>query len=314
MRKIYAIIVCVLLIATVFGAASFAIAPKPDKPPGGGGKEKVPADPAIAYSSDSRGRSNNVLGVMNLDGSNKVSIYNANSPTYHKTWSGDGTQIAFRVKRIGSTTLDLWIVDVSVVDGVPQGSNARFLKEDGHHPSWSPVGDEIAAAEEGGKYLRIISSVDGTVLDTLYTPSGSNRVGSPEWSPDGSTIAFKEIVGSGHSIKLIDVNTKTVTTTQIQNWPGIGFIDWANEHDWLAFRGGPDLNSLGLYKYDFDTGEATLLLEDFTEFPTWSSDDSELIYVSGGYVRSLDMNTLTSSKVSKYVYAPDARPTDDPWS
>jgi Tol biopolymer transport system component len=255
---------------------------------------------------------------MNEDGSNKATIYDAGTTIHQKTWSPDGTKIAFRL----GFKSELWVIDVSVVNGEPMGTNARFLRDYGGNPCWSPLGDEIAVTEQG-TYLRIISPTDGSVIDTPYTTSNDKLAKFPAWNLDAEKIAFVESEPNNncglwtYDIMILDVDTRTLTTTVVQNWYLLDTtqLDWANDHNWLAFYGAKDTENVGLFILVLDTNEITCIADSSSYPPTFSHDDSKLIYSSGtlkGMV-SQDLSTGDETKISRWGFWPDARPTDEPW-
>jgi hypothetical protein len=93
----------------------------------GGGGNKPPANPAIATSIDG---TQDTLKVMNADGSNLTTVYNApNVCSFSPSWSplGAGTQI--NPYSIAFSQCTLRVIDVAVVNGVPQGLNAQILAD-----------------------------------------------------------------------------------------------------------------------------------------------------------------------------------------
>ena len=109
------------------------------------------------------------------------------------SWSPDDSKIVFSGTRGGVT--DLYIVDAD-------GKNLRQLTNDKYgdlQPSWSPDGTRIAFATDRGPHtdlaklripkwqIAVIDAATGAV-DVLPDQAGLNL--NPQWSPDGSSIAF----------------------------------------------------------------------------------------------------------------------------
>ncbi len=108
---------------------------------------------------------------------------------YDPTFSPDGTQIAY-FDGMGDHSHSLWVMNAD-------GSNDRLLVDnevtsEGHVFGlvWSPDGERLAfnlRRNQGGIYTV---RADGTGL-TLVAPSGADFFQMPpQWSPDGSRIAF----------------------------------------------------------------------------------------------------------------------------
>jgi Tol biopolymer transport system component len=96
---------------------------------GGGGKPQPPADPAIAY------RIGDSIWVMNDDGSNQAVVLDeAEYPGFEvsgaPSWSPDGASLAFAGHYNTDGTYGIFILDITIVDGVPQGSGFRQIVSD----------------------------------------------------------------------------------------------------------------------------------------------------------------------------------------
>jgi Tol biopolymer transport system component len=269
-KKIVVICVCLFLMATMLGT-SIALAKKP----GGGGKppEEPPADPAIVYRTP-KGR-DTALMVMNADGSNQAVIYQADT-IGNPCWAPDGSAIAFLLLQEDYTE-DLYRIDVSVVNGVPMGSNPTELAQDIEMEiEWSPSGDVIAFENtvNGYKVLQTVPATGGTI-ETIYTAQEGYGIGSFAWSNDASKMA----IGSGSngvgSLLILDLSDGTITTVSGPSTDSKGHFDWARTSDTLVCTSKAGISTIDLTSPS-PTWETLIAGEGLYKMPTWSPDDSQI--------------------------------------
>lgn len=293
-KKLLISLVIVSLIVSM--AIPLVCAKKPPKPP----LEEPPADPAIAYVDEGG------IYVMNADGSNKANVYPYADHLSYPSWSPDGTSIAFIKGGSGGggPDFEVWAVDVEVVDGEVQGTNARMLADsnafDGaacRRPEWSPVGDVIAA--EGiwfygnpGVYLFPSSGLPpGGQAEKIYSGEGLDGAGQVAWRSDGSQMAFWFVDREGDLMVdswmvILDVTqsppvvVKTLLHGQFSDFNG---IDWARIGDELIFSAKPIGGDVRItYRMDIDTGvPIEVVVGGSTGGPAnaaWSPDDSQIVY------------------------------------
>ena len=273
------LVVMALSVLVAFAISETRAGKKKPKPPA------PPADPAIAYvMGTSRGTEDDSLWVMNADGSNQTRIYQSSGNVWGPpAWSGDGARIAFTVQ------LDLWRIDVAVIDGTVQGSNPiRLVADlDVNHPAWSPVADTVAFVAQTkpqGWQLRTIPA-GGGAHQTLYT-TVTGRLDYPTWSPDGTRIAFfEEVAHHEQVIRILRIATgavETVAPTVPPDHVRMWGLDWGRTKDVLAYCSRHKVyrkpNKLDfvetVYTLDLVTGETTEVTRG--EFPSWSPDDRKL--------------------------------------
>jgi Tol biopolymer transport system component len=317
MRKIYAIFVCVFLIATVFGASVSVLAPKPDKPQGGGGKDTPPADPEIVFVNEYD------IYVMNADGSNKASIYTSTVYPQSPSWSGDGTKITF------SENGDIFVMDVAVEDGKPEGSNLvritnNYPNGNGYHDiAWSPVDDNkwVSRVRDTGIYL-ITKGGNSVTEELIYSVPAGHTIGLNivsqlvTWSNDGDEIAFCEakieyLTNPPRThflgwIKILDLTVEStdpgyVTTVLTNDGSDGNFIltgiNWAKTKDTISFSNSfyTSLGPNGLYTLDLTTSGSTPEYVTKGGGASWSPDDSKIVYISPGKSNTNSITVLEFS-------------------
>jgi Tol biopolymer transport system component len=284
-KKLSSTGLALVLVAALLMSFPLVSAPPPDKcepwPECKDGGEEPPADPAIAY------RIGYSIWVMNADGSNQAVVLDeAEYPGFRVfgqlSWSPDGASLAFGGRTDG--TWGLFILDITVVDGVPQGGGFRQIVSDEdcnscYHPAWSPTGDEIAVERNPnfvGPRTIFVVSPEGGPVETIYSlPYGVGALRSATWNSDGTRLAFWEHAYSVYSIKILERASGIVTHVLVEGqFTAPGDLDWARQGvDTLAFAHEAE-SPTRTYTVDIDTGEVTSLVDGST--PSWSPDNSKL--------------------------------------
>jgi Tol biopolymer transport system component len=249
------------------------------------------ADPAITFQ-----RSDGIW-VMNTNGSNCTRIRPTGSSP---SWSPDGSSIAFLENVNGS--LDVWKIQVSVLNGVPVSSNPTMVYDapsSAREPAWSPAGDVIAFIDGGvqGVFDDTLQAIDanGGVPVVLYVPpAGTELLSTPTWSPDATMIAFAEIqlpeAGGAQFVKVLDLVTSSVTTVAgppfMSQFTSYTELEWARTQDKLALSVSTLEGSSGLiYTLNLQNGQLTLVhnagnLPFRTPQACWSPDDSAMVFLA----------------------------------
>lgn len=313
MKKIIVICVCLIMIATVFGASVSVLGGK-----GGQGKkppkdDPTPADPAIAYYGG--GRKDHGLWVMDADGSHQTHVPIADGVyPFHISWAPDGMHIAITSMPYNTVYQYLWIIDISVDEnGEVQGSNARKVIQGNIRPGdavWSPNGDKIAYVKaetfiQDPPYSIWLYNVGDGTTENIYTDP-DDYLKYLTWDPTGTKLAFVkdpmriDSVKDPPSFQILDVGTGDVET--VYTFPdngGLpsyynGGLDWANYDDKLVFRKEGRFDYKIAY-YDISDNEFTTLdASYYAVTPSWSPDDSLILYKFNepGRKRKVYINTI----------------------
>jgi Tol biopolymer transport system component len=300
-KRIFVVIVLAILIVGMLGVTYPVLAGKGGN--GGGGKppkDETPADPVISYYAFTSKTSSNGLSVMDADGSHQTWIFDTPwaQDGLYRTWSPDSSTIAYLDDQ------NLWMVDIEVVDGEPQGNNIRQITDFpdtgpyciDNTLSWSPTDDVCAVvtyqvASYPDQYTDYTLNLIDTVptngeyqVNGIYTQRDQHIVG-PRWNPDGTKIAFLKYdqyfsntnnnflglviltVSNGAVTSVIEISATDI---------GLGYIhsmDWAKTDDNLL-----SLATWGaeIYTIELDTLTTEYITDGFQQ--CWSPDDSKLVF------------------------------------
>ena len=142
------------------------------------------------------------LDVVNVDGSNRRSLYDSDTGSSSPKWSPDGQRILFSIGSYEDWCFGLWTVNAdgsgarqlggpAVGRPYAQGndcfSNVASLA-DGWLPAWSPDGSEIAFVSDHARGNSIhVARADGSGR-RLRVPGSAF---DPDWTPDGRLIYTK---------------------------------------------------------------------------------------------------------------------------
>jgi Tol biopolymer transport system component len=268
--------------------------PRPDVPP---------ANPAIAWS-------NGGIWVMNDDGSNQALVTPPDAWIGNPAWSPIVKDNSYQLAYSDIDTDTLWIVDISIVAGVPKGSVPRVLTTNGREPTWSPLGDEIAYLRPGpgvGNGIWVMDRAGTTHAPVYEPPAGEGRTFMrPTWSGDGLAIAFWEDrspTSPDHKKILVVRRTSRTAPWSLPDTvyrdtnPSAGnALDWAPRSQRLAFTAGQSGAAIEIL--DLDNLQAGVDTAGFGVRPSWSPDDRYLAYYSRG-VKRLEVATRVSTTLAK---------------
>lgn len=174
-------------------------------------------------------------------------------------WSPNGRYIAFVALRGVDDTADPWLYIIRpngrglrrlISVGDPTGEETGGLK-----PSWSPDGESIAIAGDGGEALVVVD-LRGRIRWRLQRPRG--LVFAISWSPDGRRIAFDDD-GTVYVVSRNGTNVQALTVGRPYTW----VYGWAPTSRTLAIsrRKSPSRPPRSLLLLDAQTGREQKLLD-----------------------------------------------------
>ena len=142
-----------------------------------------PRGKRIAYLSNASGSAQ--IHLLSLDGEASSQLTRHSSPVTDPQWSADGSSLLFLTDPSWQERYELWQSDLD-------GSTKQLLADVGaiqRHARWSPDGSRmVLETNAAGNFDLALWSPQDPVLRPLVRTA--SHEGSPEWSPDGSSIAF----------------------------------------------------------------------------------------------------------------------------
>jgi Tol biopolymer transport system component len=248
------------------------------------GRPPAPTPSKIAFEAPVSGQGI-VVYTMNTDGSAVTSLGPGQAPA----WSPSGASIACaRAVSLpgGATTRCIFtltptptgVVASQLTQPVPfgGGTSSDYMQ------SWSPDGGRIAFARGvsggGATSLQVVDVGTKAVTPLLTVASGT--LAWPDWSPDGSFIAFyqtRPYPPGGNSVQVVRADgsgqAMLLDNARYAAWSPVGSKLVLNRTD-----------AIGMWVADFDPVSVTLsnlrqLASGGAMMGTWSPDGSQVAYV-----------------------------------
>ncbi len=220
-------------------------------------------------------------------------------------WSPDGRFIVFSSDRSG--TMDLWIKDVEAATGTGE---RRITTSTGVEisPAWSPDGKKIAYVDEQSRLhvLRLEENEDRTLTGPRL------GVGIPSWSSDSLHVALSvhvplsERYREGYNrVLVVDASTGQARLLE-QPEGSFGGRDgdgpvWSPSGDALAFAMDGGLWVMPVETDGTPVGRAKRLLGEAIDFPSWSPDGRQIVFVGTRGLRRVDVASGEVSDVEAPV-------------
>lgn len=156
----------------------------------------------------------------------------------YPSWSPDGKTIAFEGYHRPTANNDIFVVDAACADPNCVGRFSINSPLDEHGYDWSPNSQSIVFGSVRSKTrlfkLYVIDLTDDTTRQLTTDALIDN---DPEWSPDGSKIAFDSITQdlSKRFVSVVDIDGNVNWTLPIQSINGITSLEWSPNGRWLAY-------------------------------------------------------------------------------
>ena len=231
----------------------------------------------IVFMTDRDGDSD--IYAMNADGSNQIDRAPSISSDETPGWSPDGRQIHFFSDRDGGGNTDLWVMGAN-------GANLRRVSNMGgveNAGDWSPDGESIAVTsnQDGDTDVFIIDVATGA--RTKLTFNGVID-GHPEFSPDGSKIAFFRQTGAAlNDLDIFVMNSDGSNAVNLTNRVSPDITPaWSPAGKFITFATNRDGNH-EIYRMDAADGgnQVNLTNSPGTDIHShWSPDGKKIVFDS----------------------------------
>ncbi|NNE98478.1 MAG: protein kinase [Pyrinomonadaceae bacterium] len=194
------------------------------------------------------------------------------------TFSPDGNYIFYVAGESGKVLKSLY--KISVLGGEPK----KLFDDVDSTVSFSPDGRQLVFLRIEPKVKKkrlIVANADGTGQETIIERDFENTIRSPEWSPDGKTIAFvfygKDEKGYFVHVDSYDVQTKEEGRITVDRWRNILDLKWQQDSGSLLIA-ARDFASVPasphqIWKVPFPKGKAVRVTNDLNNYQVLTIDN-----------------------------------------
>ncbi|MDQ3956550.1 MAG: hypothetical protein M3285_13480 [Actinomycetota bacterium] len=242
---------------------------EPTDPPGAGEE----SGGRIAFLSARGDNSELDLFTIRPDGSGLRQVTDTGFSGTGPVWSPGGNHLLV-ARGLGEGASELVILDAATGEYdvvLTDDEDERLLNP--QSPAWSPDARTIAFASSAGEIYVI--ERDSTGLERLFAPEGGCGAQYPEWSPEGTRLAYTlDCPGGGiFSIDIDGTDVRRVTGNRRDLQPA-----WSPDGDLIAFsRDGEQIYVTSAS----GAGGPTALTEEADNYePDWAPDGSAIVFGS----------------------------------
>jgi Tol biopolymer transport system component len=236
-----------------------------------GDAEWSPDGQKLVLSSD-RDDPNGEVYVVNADGSGLTRLTNSAGIDGIPGWSPDSSTIVFLSNRTGSQ--DIFIMNA---DGTGQTNLTNTPAQHEAYPSFSPDGTKIgfdSVPLVGGNHDLYTMNADGTGRALLFSSSATDF--TPDWSPDGSRIAFGSNKDGNFEIYDVAADGSGLPSRLTNNAASEDRPDWSPDGTKITFSSNRDGND-EIYVMNADGSVQTRLTNNAAPefFSDWQNGNAD---------------------------------------
>ena len=264
----------------------------------------------IAFTSDRDRQGDDEIFAMSADGTNVVQLTATGGAVedWWPSWSPDGARIAFVSDRTGDE--DVFVMNADGTAPLNVTDNEDIADAD---PSWAPDGRILFTSERAATFGIQATDLRGARRIALGRLPGAESL--PEWSPDGTSVAFvSERAGRSHIY--LQATMTGAPPRQLTRDPGFDDTDpaWSRNGRRIAFVREDEFGTDYLYTMNTDgTGVRFLLEAEDLCCPEWSPDGRLLALGLNSEIVVVDRNgrgrhlVTGASSNSSPTWSPDGR-------
>lgn len=155
-----------------------------------------PTGRLLAYSSQKNGYWD--IYILDLQTGISTAITDTGDYDTHPSWSPDGTRLVFQSYIGGNSEILL----ANLTSQPYEITRLTMNDFEDYDPDWSPNGDQIiyVGAYNNTPRLWMVTFIDNQIqVEPLGVKSGYDPR-NPVWSPDGSSLAWSEMIGNRRTI------------------------------------------------------------------------------------------------------------------